>query len=63
MTTRSWRPHKSTVMLGVRLRPAVVEVFRRRAAKQGRSLNEYMAFWLTDEAYRNHHGPEEHRSS
>ena len=45
----------STVVLGVRLKPEVVAVYRRRAARQGRSLNAYMAFWLTDEAYRNHH--------
>ena len=53
MTNRN----KTTTTMTVRLRPSAIEVFKRRAEKQGRTLNNYMQLWLEDEAVRDHDRP------
>lgn len=46
--------NKTRVMIGVRIKPEAVAVLKRRAARQGRTFNEYMCFFLEDEAFRDH---------
>ena len=53
MTNRN----KTTTTMTIRLRPAAIAVFKRRAEKQGRTLNNYMQLWLEDEAVRDHDAP------
>ena len=54
--------HVNSKMVGVRLPLAVYAVYEQRATRQGRTVSNYLTWWLVDEAKRDHDRPRTERN-